>query len=499
MLRVPEGDGADYHCAKSETARNDDDQYGTQLTQDSDLRDAVSSDIPTSETQFDSDDRGEACGAAKSGISYASRRSAARKQSHLMSYIGRTSGRENDDKIGVGKLRSQMLRTLVHGNVDEVQTLRHAREEELTAIITDGTGEAALRVSEPGSTATTGIALDAGGRAEHLAGSPWLLKVCGVLLWGRPGCLPHIYRVIVLFLSAVALGFCIEKVVYDDMAGVSLRFDAIFDLAIAAGSFTGLLVTRTIHDLQVLGNQSMLLAYARRQDVVDQWALVSMQQTIALIAVWVATVLIRASAILEDLNSMSWRDQALLGSQLVSSATFVCLVYCILHICSGMALLVDAYCYCVADARDINAAVYEWNMLQAVMRKASSAVEAGFLVLQTTALTAVLTTMAGFVQQTLRGWWVMVVVLLVLCDVRLFFRAAQITEKCSRVPPLINSLNFKQQGEVDPDRHYLVEYVTYSAAGFYVGEVRLTTSNALKLAYISGIMAFGVLTKVATM
>merc|ERR1712107_385915 len=94
------------------------------------------------------------------------------------------------------------------------------------------------------------------------------------------------------------------------------------------------------------------------------------------------------------------------------------------------------------------------------------------------------------------GWLLLSVSLLALVDARLFLWAAEVTEKCARVPPLVNSLSFGV--DVDPQRHYLVEYVAYSAAGFYVKEVRLTAAMALKLAYISGLVAFGVLTKVAS-
>mmetsp|Transcript_64608 Transcript_64608/g.179161 ORF Transcript_64608/g.179161 Transcript_64608/m.179161 type:complete len:502 (+) Transcript_64608:78-1583(+) len=76
-----------------------------------------------------------------------------------------------------------------------------------------------------------------------------------------------------------------------------------------------------------------------------------------------------------------------------------------------------------------------------------------------------------------------------------FFKAADVTEVCARVPSFVNSLTLNFN---DSDRHYLVQHVTYSTAGFYVGEVRLTGAAALKLVYTVGLVAFGILTKFAS-
>merc|ERR1712107_374078 len=63
------------------------------------------------------------------------------------------------------------------------------------------------------------------------------------------------------------------------------------------------------------------------------------------------------------------------------------------------------------------------------------------------------------------------------------FRAATVTEKCSRVPALLNSWRFGES-EVDHGRQHLVQYITHSAAGFYVKGVRLNAYMALKLTYL---------------
>lgn len=78
--------------------------------------------------------------------------------------------------------------------------------------------------------------------------------------------------------------------------------------------------------------------------------------------------------------------------------------------------------------------------------------------------------------------------------VRAFLVAAGITDKCVRVPALVNSLCFGVNTE--QRRHLLVEFVRRSDAGFYVFDVRLTTGMALRFMYMWSIIAFGLATNV---
>jgi hypothetical protein len=162
--------------------------------------------------------------------------------------------------------------------------------------------------------------------------------------------------------------------------------------------------------------------------------------------------------------------------------------------------MIDKYCAHYAEGREVQMNVSEWNTLQAILRRASRALEKGFLVVQTTVLVMMLLGMSNLLllggqQDFSHFWWESSMGMLALSAALGFFKAAEVTESCARVPSLINSYTFGRN--IDKSRHYLIEYVTYSAAGFYVGEVRLTAAMALKLTYIAGLLIFGVLTKVS--
>ena len=83
--------------------------------------------------------------------------------------------------------------------------------------------------------------------------------------------------------------------------------------------------------------------------------------------------------------------------------------------------------------------------------------------------------------------WVSTLTLLAAVS-QVFLRAAAVTEACARVPQLINSTCLTDD-IMDPDRKYLVEYITASAAGFYVFNVRFSASVALRGLHFTGLVA----------
>ena len=64
--------------------------------------------------------------------------------------------------------------------------------------------------------------------------------------------------------------------------------------------------------------------------------------------------------------------------------------------------------------------------------------------------------------------------LMVFC----LFRAAAVTEKCSRAPALVNSL-VVEEDVMDDARQYLVQYIEHSAAGFYIKGRLFALQNAV--------------------
>jgi hypothetical protein len=179
------------------------------------------------------------------------------------------------------------------------------------------------------------------------------------------------------------------------------------------------------------------------------------------------------------------------GSHAVASLVFLGIVSGILHVSCALTMVIDSYATHFDSASfRLDTSVHEWNLLQAVLRKVSGAAEKGFLAVQSTAIALVTGVILAARDPSNLGdlAWLFSAALLVVGVMFIFFKAAEVSERCMRMPSVINSLNF---GEcVDARRHYLVEFISYSAAGFYVWEVRLTAAIALKLTYFCCVLTF---------
>mmetsp|Transcript_111919 Transcript_111919/g.311544 ORF Transcript_111919/g.311544 Transcript_111919/m.311544 type:complete len:1035 (-) Transcript_111919:79-3183(-) len=451
------------------------------------------------------------------------------------------TGRHAALKEGDAGLMQRVKRRLsehITGSVDEVQNLRFARETDLLQEIhspSSALGEFQLDPSDDellevgsgdGAVPITPNVLASLTRLS----SPFLLRMWGILPWRGPAtaaktgrcrcrcsCCCGQYQRAIKVLAAVAVGACAENLVAAHIAAagidrdadwgapVQLHFQQVTDLVVALGSFLGLLSIRHVMRLHVLGSmKGMLVGYAKRERLLEAWSAASCRQTTLLVLVWALVVMARAlaptpSIVGTSLDTQVHRRLISITVFAFSSGLFLALISCVLHVITLLPMMVDAYCFYFVRRPFLEDNVRDWGLLQAVLRRCSGAVERCFLVLQTTAFTAVL---LGVTAMALsngnhgeHAWLLVAVVLLATVDLRLFFKAAEVTEKCSRVPSLINAQAFGK--DVDFERHFLVEYVSYSDAGFYVQDTRLTTAMAIKLTYICGLAAFGVVTKIA--
>jgi len=178
----------------------------------------------------------------------------------------------------------------------------------------------------------------------------------------------------------------------------------------------------------------------------------------------------------------------------VSSGILLGLAYCSLHVCSSLGCLVDVFCSGVSDHARIIEAVHEWNVLQAVLRSGSGAVELCIFVLQTTALSVLLLGALDFVQGPPHEQPTLVPAAMVLAyTAQVFVRATAVTDKCARVPPLVNSL--ASENLMDLERQYVVQYVLHSDAGFHMFHIKVTFAMVLKVMYVSVAVVFTVVTK----
>lgn len=292
-----------------------------------------------------------------------------------------------------------------------------------------------------------------------------------------------------------------------------LRYFPLSTGCVGAGGFAGLLLLRKRRIQDLLGpRRKPLEYYAVVFSYFGKWHQMSGRCLQVVLTLWLWSTLSHATMNLY-IGCPEAGDPSLIACALnfgvvgVLSAVF----YCKLHVCCALELAVDHYCVRFLEERELTTGIVQWNILQALLRRAAQVVEPCFLAASTGILGLVVLSSVQifnvFGEASATGldgltpdegmclvlWssWVLPKVVLVFFFV---FRAAAVTEKCLRVPSLINA-SILQGNEVDHENQYIVQYIAHSAAGFYVKGVRLNTTWALKLLYLFGVLLFSLLTQ----
>eukprot|EP00811_Abedinium_folium_P027067 NODE_4057_length_1942_cov_13.160882.p1 GENE.NODE_4057_length_1942_cov_13.160882~~NODE_4057_length_1942_cov_13.160882.p1 ORF type:complete len:467 (-),score=74.82 NODE_4057_length_1942_cov_13.160882:245-1645(-) len=328
-----------------------------------------------------------------------------------------------------------------------------------------------------------------------------LCCVCGILPF-QEGCCSVVYKLLLLSLLTGMLIYSMALTVAPSTEA-GLVYQCLSSSACALGGVLGVtyLWLNRIH--QLLGpHHRPLEFYAAHYDFIYEWRRVSLRHFVKVCAIWLWMVLGRAITQV-GIYDCSLRQIAVtehIYMFAVATGVVVMTFFCFLHIFCGLELAIDRYCVRFFQAQDVVKGVAEWNILQAILRRAGSTIDTCVLAVGTVIGGLVVVAGVELLSGSITGF----------ADAALFwgssglppmvlahytcFAAAAITEKCQRVPPLVNSWDFGGD-HLDPTRQYVVRYISDSAAGFYVKGVRMSGLMAMKVAYAFGTVAFALLTK----
>eukprot|EP00429_Kryptoperidinium_foliaceum_P007880 CAMPEP_0176015608 /NCGR_PEP_ID=MMETSP0120_2-20121206/7425_1 /TAXON_ID=160619 /ORGANISM="Kryptoperidinium foliaceum, Strain CCMP 1326" /LENGTH=747 /DNA_ID=CAMNT_0017348583 /DNA_START=9 /DNA_END=2253 /DNA_ORIENTATION=- len=170
----------------------------------------------------------------------------------------------------------------------------------------------------------------------------------------------------------------------------------------------------------------------------------------------------------------------------------------IVFMIQSLGLTIDAFCCEVVDGAELEVATRLWNVTQSVLRKVSDAVERSLMFLVILLVFMVSTLLIDMFVWGIRVALVPNIIVGILLSSGisyLLFLTASITERCKNVPPLVNATDFGPG--TTRDRQDVVDYITSSAAGFYVCGVRLTTAMVFKFMYVCCIVVLSFLTRMA--
>jgi len=239
---------------------------------------------------------------------------------------------------------------------------------------------------------------------------------------------------------------------------------------------------------------SVLQAYAQMHELHDLW-MSRVKTDVAIVgSMYICAVAACLFRMIGSADALSALPAA--AAALTVNTLLMLLVLFLLFALRLLVLLADVFCFQLVDALHVSEAARDWNLLQAVLRKASSAVQLGLLSFLALAAFAIPVFMLDYVLlgPSLATLQLQLPHLLVVLGVlRIFIMASTVTGKCIRVAPLINSLDFGPG--TDRDSQDLVVYIQNSAAGFYIFDVRLTTGMVVKFMYVWAVVVFGIVSR----
>eukprot|EP00928_Gymnodinium_smaydae_P065476 TRINITY_DN48618_c0_g1_i1.p1 TRINITY_DN48618_c0_g1~~TRINITY_DN48618_c0_g1_i1.p1 ORF type:complete len:722 (-),score=74.63 TRINITY_DN48618_c0_g1_i1:151-2316(-) len=416
----------------------------------------------------------------------------------------------DDDAISIARVVGEPRR------VSNMENVRKVQEEELLS----GSGLTFDQSSSPvqqSAPSFAGSSLATSGKPNPVIGGmqsryiPHYVLQWYTVLSVRSSCMLHWYgRIAPMLLLALLVYF-----VYASTLQLTFLYSRLSWASYTLGSLLGLTALRFDNIDALIGSGNAALdRYAKSQGFFNEWLRVSTKLFVIIAGIWALTIS-SWGLVLWFMDDGRYHDDAACESTLacfvprllsfltlaLGSSLFAAITYCQLHVCCCLEIMVDKFCIRFFEKPDLEAAVLEWNVLQALLRRSANSVDMCLVCTQTAVLFALALSSAeyfagdGVPSGSLGTLWILSQIPGVILAFLALFRSAAVTEKCIRMPSLMNTVRF-EGSPINHDRQYVVQFLEQSAAGFYVKGVRLTSFMVLKLAYFAGVVVFAFLTRI---
>jgi len=283
----------------------------------------------------------------------------------------------------------------------------------------------------------------------------------------------------------------------------ALIFLRLLDIVIALGALTGSFVMPRLlkHEL-FRSTRYLVTGYVRQMKLAEAWRLGYIRRVFLAVGLWFVASLLRFAA--------EW-DMAYDGAPFfvffVRVAPFsfcmfilASLSYCVDHLGWEMVMLVDAFSlHCLHSRKELEGLAEDWSVLQAVLRHGTSACGASIALLFAVSSSGLVTVVLAPIQDgdaKLSCLWTLgIVTPFVLTACSVLAQAASITEKCRRVPAVVNSMGFQFSME---ERFLFASHIQRSHAGFFVKEVLINGTVVLKMGHLCFVAFFAVVSSIFT-
>jgi len=330
-------------------------------------------------------------------------------------------------------------------------------------------------------------------------------RIGGVLSWQETSqnSLRMIYKCIVIVFAALAFAWTVIDATLAWQQGCYKTYESAhghyaplsssvlmaFGLVAVLASLSWCQGQRNLDELT-----SVLQAYAHQHELHDLWMSRVKRDVACVVSMCICSAAMCFSRMVGSASTLSGLPAA--AAAFIVNTLLMLLVLFLLFALRLLLVLADVFCFELVETKHISEATRDWNLLQAVLRKASAAIQLGLLAFLAVAAFAIPTFMLDYMLlgPSLATLQLQLPHLLVVVGVlRIFVMASTVTGKCMRVAPLINSLDFGPG--TDRDSQDLVVFIQNSAAGFYIFDVRLTTGMVVKFMYVWAVVAFGIVSR----
>ncbi|CAJ1359778.1 unnamed protein product, partial [Effrenium voratum] len=239
----------------------------------------------------------------------------------------------------------------------------------------------------------------------------------------------------------------------------------------------------------VIGPESELDVYAAINNFAKEWKRISGRRFMEMLPLFLMSLVCRALCVHLEVYGEHPMQLILAGVVFLTlSSRLFALAYCHLHVVAGLELAVDNFVVDFFAEEDLKLAMQQWNVLQATLRSVSSKMSWHLTFLGSSCVISLLLLGKRVILRDVNwssqdfllelGWLQPPVMMFVYC----LKRSADVTEKATRVAPLMNSWSAQEnENWMDLERQYVVQHIQQSHAGFHVHGVRLSASVVNKL------------------
>jgi len=255
----------------------------------------------------------------------------------------------------------------------------------------------------------------------------------------------------------------------------------------------------------------LLVRYASRCGFLERWGRKGRRNLLIITLIWTSKAVTCVLHLLVYDGTSSWLSVCIALVSWLQAGFYLAIIHFAFQLVLFLQLMLDGFSVKFYTSLDMTTGAASWNIVQSILRRVSTTIETSFLAVQTSAFVAFLCITAQMLRiimtqtgdELYKSWTCTLLdiptLIMALSALVLFADAAAVSEKCTRVPPVVNSLLVDPGSAVTSRHHSFVSFISNSDAGFYVKGNRLNSMVLMNYCYLCGAIICGIFTTALSM